>query len=179
MPLTKLWEGSPMIGNEWTKPYNDLGAWLKVGKSHHKVCVIVTLCAQCGAFIGVKDGQGQYGVSHGLCQPCYKQQMNVIKQFKGVWYGKLKGRNGNRGSNGHGTTGTVEGIFHRANIHSRILANHHRVHGDCGSGGMGNMEGDIMRKHNLNRFLLNLDTLMEKVFAVVGVFTLIWFMVRS
>lgn len=73
-----------MIDNEWTKPYKDLDAWLKMGKTRHRVCVIVTLCAQCGALIGVKDGQGECGVSHSLCTHCAKKHREVIASFKEV-----------------------------------------------------------------------------------------------
>jgi len=73
-----------MIDNEWTRPYKDLDAWLKMGKEHHNISIIVTLCQQCGVYMGVKDGMGQYGVSHGLCPRCLKKQREVIASFKEV-----------------------------------------------------------------------------------------------
>ena len=70
--------------NEYTKLYDDLDTWLQAGKVHHKVSVIVTLCAQCGAFIGVKDGEGECGINHSLCTHCVKKHREAISKFKEV-----------------------------------------------------------------------------------------------
>lgn len=65
-----------------TPDYNPLDAWIKMGKDHHNISIIVTLCQQCGVYMGIKDGQGEYGVSHGLCPKCVNKQRAVIAQFK-------------------------------------------------------------------------------------------------
>jgi len=35
--------------------------------------IIKVVCAWCGKYIGEKDGEGQEGVSHGMCQECYEK----------------------------------------------------------------------------------------------------------
>lgn len=69
--------------HESTKVYDDLDAWLQVGKDHHKICVIVTVCSQCGKALGIKDGRGQAGISHSLCTPCLNKYKQTIAKFKG------------------------------------------------------------------------------------------------
>ncbi len=37
---------------------------------------ITVVCAWCKAFMYKKDGQGQSGTSHGMCEKCYKKMMD-------------------------------------------------------------------------------------------------------
>lgn len=36
----------------------------------HGLYIIVSACCVCGKPLGVKDGQGTYGISHGYCPEC-------------------------------------------------------------------------------------------------------------
>lgn len=36
-------------------------------------------CAYCKAFLRTKDGQGQSGVSHGICRPCFDTEIEKLK----------------------------------------------------------------------------------------------------
>jgi len=38
---------------------------------------IVSFCCRCGAWLGVKDGLGVSGWSHGFCVPCAEDYFNM------------------------------------------------------------------------------------------------------
>ena len=40
---------------------------------------LLSICAWCGLYLGYKDGQGQTGLSHGLCGECEKVWMEEVK----------------------------------------------------------------------------------------------------
>ncbi len=43
--------------------------------------IMQVYCAWCGEFMYLKDGQGQEGVSHGICEKCYKKLLDKeVKQ---------------------------------------------------------------------------------------------------
>jgi len=44
-----------------------------------KVGLIVIVCMTCGDYVGVKDGLGRTGISHGVCPICYKAMMREIE----------------------------------------------------------------------------------------------------
>lgn len=55
---------------------------LEVGKmktSDKYSTVIYTICMYCKRFIGTKDGGGIYGTSHGICEECYKKQIEELR----------------------------------------------------------------------------------------------------
>ena len=37
------------------------------------------ICAWCGKDMGEKDGQGQEGTTHGICQECMEKQLHVFE----------------------------------------------------------------------------------------------------
>lgn len=37
--------------------------------------LMVRFCAHCGAYQGLKDGQGNTGTSHGICHDCKQEQL--------------------------------------------------------------------------------------------------------
>jgi hypothetical protein len=44
---------------------------------------ITVLCAYCQKFLGVVDGKGVSGISHGVCDSCLKNvQENIQKEIK-------------------------------------------------------------------------------------------------
>jgi transposase-like protein len=47
----------------------------KIAKKHG---VIITVCAYCKDPLGVKDGRGVYGVSHGICSLCKRR---LLKEY--------------------------------------------------------------------------------------------------
>jgi hypothetical protein len=56
---------------------------LMVLKSYYGVSCIVSICSECGLILGCKDGLGNCGLSHGLCQPCRDQELaEIIRTFK-------------------------------------------------------------------------------------------------
>lgn len=62
--------------------YNDLDEWLEVGRTHHNICVMITICIHCGKIINVQNGQGVAGVSSGICPACRDKQKDIIAQFR-------------------------------------------------------------------------------------------------
>jgi len=43
------------------------------------VCtLIIQKCSVCGKFIGVVDGQGNFGISHSYCPRCFEAEMARI-----------------------------------------------------------------------------------------------------
>lgn len=38
--------------------------------------VLFRFCMRCGAFLGLKDGQGVTGISHGVCPHCLQEMLN-------------------------------------------------------------------------------------------------------
>lgn len=40
-----------------------------------EIGIIATVCMECGLFIGLKDGEGCYGISHGFCLPCKEKAL--------------------------------------------------------------------------------------------------------
>jgi hypothetical protein len=40
-----------------------------------KVYVIISICGYCGELLGVKDGEGINGLSHGICGECKLEMM--------------------------------------------------------------------------------------------------------
>jgi sulfur relay (sulfurtransferase) complex TusBCD TusD component (DsrE family) len=43
---------------------------------------IITICMCCRKRIGIKDGKGQYGISHGLCKQCEKKMMQDLEEMR-------------------------------------------------------------------------------------------------
>jgi peptide methionine sulfoxide reductase MsrB len=35
------------------------------------------VCAWCGKHMGWKDGKGETGITHSICQKCYKKELKV------------------------------------------------------------------------------------------------------
>jgi hypothetical protein len=44
------------------------------------ILIMVSLCANCGAYLGSKDGQGKYGISHGLCEDCKQGMLDKVEK---------------------------------------------------------------------------------------------------
>ncbi len=44
------------------------------------VHIILLACAWCDKLLGVKDGQGKHGISHGICPACAQKMKEGIKQ---------------------------------------------------------------------------------------------------
>lgn len=49
--------------------------------------MLKVVCAYCGKFLGVKDGRGVVGVSHGCCISCKER---VINEFESARVLKIK-----------------------------------------------------------------------------------------
>ncbi len=43
--------------------------------------ILYVVCGWCGKDMGQKDGQGQTGISHGMCPACYKKLTG--KEYEG------------------------------------------------------------------------------------------------
>jgi hypothetical protein len=43
------------------------------------VGIIITVCMSCERMLGAKDGEGEYGISHGVCPACQKRVMAEIE----------------------------------------------------------------------------------------------------
>lgn len=41
----------------------------------HDIYVIVSICGYCGELLGVKDGRGSWGISHGICGECKREMV--------------------------------------------------------------------------------------------------------
>jgi hypothetical protein len=41
------------------------------------MATIIIVCCYCGKVIGEKDGKGQEGISHGICEACTKEVYDV------------------------------------------------------------------------------------------------------
>jgi hypothetical protein len=41
--------------------------------------LIISVCMGCDDVLGIKDGQGNTGVSHGICQRCKEEQLEYFK----------------------------------------------------------------------------------------------------
>ncbi len=41
--------------------------------------IIVSVCMSCGEYLGEKDGEGNFGLSHGLCVPCLGKAKKELK----------------------------------------------------------------------------------------------------
>ncbi len=57
---------------------NDVEAYLTI-LSDLGVYVIVSLCMACGKSLGVKDGEREHGISHGLCPSCADEMKGRLK----------------------------------------------------------------------------------------------------
>jgi len=51
---------------------------MQLEKKAKKHGVIITVCAYCKQPMGVKDGHGVYGVSHGICGLCKRR---LLKEY--------------------------------------------------------------------------------------------------
>lgn len=45
----------------------------KMEISNKHSTVIYTFCMYCKRYLGAKNGQGIYGISHGVCKSCYRK----------------------------------------------------------------------------------------------------------
>ena len=43
---------------------------------------IITICMHCSEYIGIKDGKGEYGISHGLCEQCEKKMIQDLEEIR-------------------------------------------------------------------------------------------------
>ena len=41
---------------------------------------IVSICMECGEYTGIKDGEGNHGVSHELCKGCLEKHMEELRK---------------------------------------------------------------------------------------------------
>jgi len=48
-----------------------------------KISVMVRFCSYCGAYMGVKDGNGNTGPSHGICPECKAELLAYTKAEAG------------------------------------------------------------------------------------------------
>ena len=50
--------------------------------SARELNAIITICMCCKKHLGTKDGKGQYGISHGLCEECEKEMMQDLEEIR-------------------------------------------------------------------------------------------------
>ncbi len=54
-------------------------AYLQNLSTIYGVHIICQVCMECLEWTGVKDGEGQYGISHGLCPACLEAYRDRVK----------------------------------------------------------------------------------------------------
>jgi hypothetical protein len=54
-------------------------AYLQNLHNFYGVSIICSVCAYCHEWITVKDGEGNYGISHGLCKKCLPKVLAETK----------------------------------------------------------------------------------------------------
>ncbi len=61
------------------KQQHDIAEYLKSLHTIYGLDIIVSVCMVCGRYLGVKDGGGNHGVSHGICPECAIKMKREMK----------------------------------------------------------------------------------------------------
>jgi hypothetical protein len=62
--------------SKFTKPQLTKIDYLLHQLQSNDVHIIISVCMECGEWLGIKDGMGVCGISHGLCGNCLNKLKN-------------------------------------------------------------------------------------------------------